>query len=88
VPVTLPHKRHHLFRLLLKPLICFLYPAVFWGFTVGGLWSAWTIGLSIVVAQIFGAPPHLFDPTRLGYLFTFPFVFIILGCIVGFMLSD
>ncbi|KAL9108567.1 MAG: hypothetical protein Q9227_006653 [Pyrenula ochraceoflavens] len=74
--------------LLIKPFACFMYPAVFWGFTVGGLWSSWTIGLSIVVAQIFGAPPKLFDPTRLGYLFTFPFAFIIIGCIVGFLLSD
>lgn len=71
-----------------RPFVCMLYPAVFWGFTVGGLWSAWTVGLSIVAAQIFGAPPNIFDPTRLGYLFTFPLVFIILGCIVGFLLSD
>jgi MFS family permease len=24
-----------------RPFVCMLYPAVFWGFTVGGLWSAW-----------------------------------------------
>ena len=47
-----------------------------------------TIGLSIVVAQIFAGPPNLFDPTRLGFLFTLPFVFIIIGCILGFLLSD
>jgi hypothetical protein len=27
--------------LLARPFACFLYPAVFWGFTVGGLWSSW-----------------------------------------------
>ena len=27
--------------LALRPFACFLYPAVFWGFTVGGLWSSW-----------------------------------------------
>jgi MFS family permease len=27
--------------LLARPFACFLYPAVFWTFTVGGLWSAW-----------------------------------------------
>jgi MFS family permease len=27
--------------LLARPFVCFLYPAVFWGFTVGGLWSSW-----------------------------------------------
>ena len=41
-----------------------------------------------MLAQIFGGPPNLFDPTQLGYLFVFPFVFIIIGCILGFMLSD
>ena len=41
-----------------------------------------------MAAQIFGGPPNLFDPTKLGYLFTFTFVFLILGCIVGFFLSD
>ena len=29
------------FILALRPFACFLYPAVFWGFTVGGLWSSW-----------------------------------------------
>jgi len=66
----------------------FFYPAVFWGFTVGGLWSSWTIGLSIVLAQIFGGPPNLFSPTKLGLLFVFPTVFLLLGCLVGFFLSD
>ncbi|KAL1968077.1 hypothetical protein VTN77DRAFT_2207 [Rasamsonia byssochlamydoides] len=80
--------RQNLLILLARPFACFLYPAVFWGFTVGGLWSAWTIGLSVVVAQIFGGPPNLFDDTQLGFLFTFPFVFLIIGCLVGFLLSD
>jgi MFS family permease len=31
--------------LLARPFACFLYPAVFWGFTVGGLWSAWVSAL-------------------------------------------
>jgi hypothetical protein len=74
--------------LLARPFACFVYPAVFWGFTVGGLWSSWTIGLSIVVAQIFGGPPNLFTPTKLGFLFVFPFVFLLIGCFIGFLLSD
>lgn len=74
--------------LLARPFACFLYPAVFWGFTVGGLWSSWTIGLAIVLAQIFSPPPNLFDPTKLGLLFIFPFVFLLLGCLIGFFLAD
>ncbi|KAE8446563.1 hypothetical protein EG329_011895 [Mollisiaceae sp. DMI_Dod_QoI] len=74
--------------LLARPFVCFLYPAVFWGFTVGGLWSSWVIGLGIVLAQIYAGPPNLFDPTRLGLLFLFPFVFLLLGCVLGVFLSD
>lgn len=40
------------------------------------------------MAQIFGAPPNLFDDTQLGLLFIFPFVFLMIGCLVGFVLSD
>ncbi|EMC93683.1 hypothetical protein BAUCODRAFT_76266 [Baudoinia panamericana UAMH 10762] len=87
-PITLPSKRPNLLALMLRPFICFMYPAVFWGFSVGGLWSAWTVGMSIVEAQIFAGPPNLFSPVKLGYLFVFPFVFIVIGCIVGFLLSD
>ena len=32
--------------LAVRPFVCMLYPAVFWGFTVGGLWSAW-VGHSV-----------------------------------------
>jgi Major Facilitator Superfamily len=74
--------------LLARPFACFLYPAVFWGFTVGGLWSSWSIGLAIVVGQIFSPPPNLFTPTKLGFLFTFSFVFLLLGCLIGVFLAD
>ena len=29
------------FILLARPFVCMLYPAVFWGFIVGGLWLSW-----------------------------------------------
>lgn len=44
--------------------------------------------MAIVGAQIFGAPPNLFPPTKLGYIFVFPFVFAVLGFILGAVLSD
>ncbi|KAH8651840.1 major facilitator superfamily domain-containing protein [Tricladium varicosporioides] len=74
--------------LLARPFACFLLPAVFWGFTVGGLWSSWTIGLAIVVAQLFSPPPNLFTPTKLGFLFVFPFLFVLVGSLFGVFLSD
>lgn len=33
--------RQNPLTLLARPFVCFFYPAVFWGFTVGGLWSSW-----------------------------------------------
>jgi hypothetical protein len=87
-PFSGRHSNQNFLVLLARPFACFFYPAVFWGFTVGGLWSSWTIGLAIVLAQIFGGPPNLFDPTKLGLLFVFPFLFLLAGCLVGFFLSD
>ena len=39
--VSVVNKRQNIFLLAFRPFACFLYPAVFWGFTVGGLWSSW-----------------------------------------------
>ncbi|CZR56389.1 related to transporter protein HOL1 [Phialocephala subalpina] len=82
------YRRQNPLILLARPFVCFLYPAVFWGFTVGGLWSSWIVGLGIVVAQIYAGPPNFFDPTHLGLLFLFPFIFLLIGCLLGFFLSD
>lgn len=45
--------------LLARPFACFLYPAVFWGFTVGGLWSAW-VSTALLLCLIL----HLHDANR------------------------
>lgn len=45
-------------------------------------------GNALVLAQLFSVPPHLFTPTRLGYIFTFPFVFSLLAYALGTFLSD
>jgi len=37
--------RQNPFILAARPFACMLYPAVFWGFTVGGLWTAWVSNL-------------------------------------------
>ncbi|KUJ17693.1 MFS general substrate transporter [Mollisia scopiformis] len=75
--------RQNPLKLLVRPFVCFLYPAVFWGFSVGGLWSAWVVGLAIVTAQIYAGPPNFFDPTRLGLLSLFPLIFLLVGCCLG-----
>lgn len=39
-------------------------------------------------SQIFSGPPNFFDDTHVGFLSTFQLVFLILGSVVGFLLSD
>jgi hypothetical protein len=48
----------------------------------------WVIGISIVIAQIFSAPPFLLNTAQLGYIGAGPTVGGFLGCILCGALSD
>ena len=42
----------------------------------------------IILSQLFSTPPNLFSPSRLGYIFTFPFVGSMVAYILGSLAAD
>lgn len=75
-------------RNLLAPFVLFTYPATLWAFLFQGTFITWGIGVSIVLAQIFTAPPFLFSPEQLGYMYAAPFVGALLSYAVAGVFSD
>ncbi|KAI9702668.1 MAG: hypothetical protein M1820_006052 [Bogoriella megaspora] len=72
-----PYRRIHTGVNLVDATIHFfvtgLYPIVWFAFVILGSYLAWFIGINVTLAQIFGSPPILFTPTKIGYLNTFGF---------------
>ncbi|KAA8894039.1 major facilitator superfamily domain-containing protein [Sphaerosporella brunnea] len=62
------------YRSLLAPFVLFLYPATLWSFLFQGTFITWGIGVSLILAQLFTAPPYNFGPTQLGYMYAAPFI--------------
>lgn len=75
-------------RSLLAPFVLFIYPATLWAFLFQGTFITWGIGVSIVLAQIFTAPPFLFNPEQLGYMYAAPFVGALASYAVAGVFSD
>lgn len=42
----------------------------------------------IILSQLFSAPPNLFSPSKLGYIFTFPFIGSIIAYFIGSFIAD
>lgn len=76
------------FKLILRPLPLFFYPAVLWACLIQGALIGWTVMLGIVLAAIFLLPPLWFNEVKTGYMYTGPFIGAILGFLVAGLLSD
>jgi hypothetical protein len=77
-----------LVKMLIRPFFCLLNPAITWAILIVAFASVWVIGISIVIAQIFSAPPFLLNTAQLGYIGAGPTVGGFLGCILCGALSD
>jgi MFS family permease len=75
-------------KLMLAPFPCMLYPATIWAFLFQGTFVTWGIGVSIVLAQLFSAPPHNFNPEQLGYIYAAPTIGAILAYLLSTFASD
>ncbi len=42
----------------------------------------------IILSQLFSAPPNLFSPSELGYIYTFPFVGSLIAYVLGSLTAD
>ena len=62
------YARAPFWKIFLRPLIVFWYPAVFWAFLVYGTTLTWIVVFSVVNASIFTAPPYNFSVSQTGLM--------------------
>lgn len=70
-------------KLLLRPFVLFLHPAILWASLVQGVIIGWTVFIGVVLASVFQTPPQHFSYSQVGYLYAGAFI----GSIVGLPLS-
>lgn len=80
--------RENVAKLILRPFILFLHPAVLWGCLTMASLISWTIGISVVVAAIFTGPPLWWNEAQVGYVYAAPFVGSMGGFVLAGALSD
>src|ERR1700712_2162927 len=66
LPVTGTFVEDSIVKMALKPFFILLNPAVIWAVFLIAFPSLWLVGISFVIAQIFGAPPYNLDTQDLG----------------------
>lgn len=77
-----------LWKIALRPLALYAYPAILWSAVVYALSVGWLIVLSESVAHIYQANPYNFSPLATGLVYMSPFIGGILGTGVAGKLSD
>jgi len=77
-----------LIKMIVRPFFLLVNPVVSWSILIVAFSSVWVIGISLVVAQVFSAPPFLLNTAQLGYISAGPTVGGFLGCILCGALSD
>ncbi|KPM34784.1 hypothetical protein AK830_g11791 [Neonectria ditissima] len=74
--------------MLTRLFFIWINPAVTWSILMVSFCSVWVIGISLVIAQIFSAPPYLLNTAQLGYIAFGPVISGSIGCIICGALSD
>lgn len=74
--------------LVLDPFIVLANPAVMWAVLLMAFPTLWVVGINLLVAQIFSAPPYSLGTAELGYMSAGPAVGGLLGSIASGALSD
>lgn len=77
-----------LWRLVISPFLISYNPAVIWASITIAFPILWVVGITLVIAQIFSAPPYLLTPKEIGYMSAGPVVFGTLANLVCGLLSD
>ncbi|KAK6387666.1 hypothetical protein LTS17_000935 [Exophiala oligosperma] len=87
-PVSGVYSKDSLLKLVVTPFLTLLNPAVIWALITLAFPVLWLVGLSLVIAQIFAAPPYFLTPTELGYMWAGPIVVGLITSAVAGPLSD
>ena len=75
-------------KIFMRPLVIFWYPAVLWGFLIYGTTLTWIVVFSVVNAEIFTLPPYNFSVSETGLISLSPFILTTIGEIVSGPLND
>lgn len=82
------YSRENLLQLVLGPFAVFLNVAVAWSVIIGGYYLSLYVAVAFLLAQVFSAPPYLFDASSVGYLFVGPFIGGLISSVVLGLISD
>lgn len=82
------YSRENLFQLMISPFAVFLNVAVAWAILIGGFYLSLYVAVAFLLAQIFSAPPYLFNAREVGYLFTGPFIGGLISSVILGLVSD
>ncbi|KAL5881741.1 hypothetical protein ACKVWC_006605 [Pyricularia oryzae] len=77
-----------LWKVFLRPVVLFFYPAVLWGFLIYGTLMTWIVVFSVVNAVIFVNPPYNFTISQTGLISLSPFILTIVGELMSGPLND
>ncbi|KAI0012525.1 MFS general substrate transporter [Xylariaceae sp. FL0662B] len=77
-----------LWKIFLRPMVVFWYPAVLWAFLVYGVTLTWIVVFSVVNAVIFTAPPYNFSVSETGLISLSPFILTFVGEVASGPLND
>ena len=75
-------------KILIRPVVIFFYPAVLWAFLIYGVTLTWIVVFSVVNASIFTLPPYNFTVSQVGLISISPFIMTLIGEVVGGPLND
>ncbi|KAI1205116.1 MFS general substrate transporter [Annulohypoxylon truncatum] len=77
-----------LWKIFLRPMVVFFYPAVLWGFLLYGITLSWIVVFSVVNAVIFTAPPYNFSVSETGLISLSPFILTLIGEVISGPMND
>ncbi|KAF3058535.1 hypothetical protein GL218_05253 [Daldinia childiae] len=77
-----------LWKIFLRPVVVFFYPAVLWAFLLYGVTLTWIVVFSVVNAVIFTAPPYNFSVSETGLISLSPFILTFVGEVLSGPLTD
>lgn len=75
-------------KILIRPVVIFWYPAVLWAFLIYGTTLTWIVVFSVVNASIFTLPPYNFTVSQVGLISISPFIMTIIGEVIAGPLND
>jgi MFS family permease len=81
-------KRENPLKIFLQPFSLLFAPPVFFTTLVFGLTIGWTALVSIVVSNVYSAPPVLWQPWQVGLINFGPLVGLLIGLPLGGMIAD